>query len=338
RVATYTINEIPHEAVVLYNGPLEDQNPKNFDYKIYVEPQNDQIQKIGSSSLNQIAHEVWHGYFNHPFEGWQYMALPLCKYSLSNGQATLTYDNSNLVTSWEPFRNNGVEDKSIQYPVSRTLEANPNVLAEAAQIVEDSEVTGILYTHHTQLNRTTTSNQDSDPTKPGHYNFEIGVTDHAKAGKYEDEGYWNITVADTESPVYNSVFKNWSDASGSPVNVTTGRDTTNKSCDGLVGKANEYEVGTDATGNSLEVLTSESDFDNRVMPVYVSSPADVEYVGNPNDANPLPDLTGAPVFSHPTGNVEINYSDETMRESSGEKDIKRTFNGTSERSDCEVSP
>ncbi|MCP4553181.1 MAG: hypothetical protein GY834_14335, partial [Bacteroidetes bacterium] len=47
RVATYTINEIPHEAVVLYNGPLEDQNPKNFDYKIYVEPQNDQIQKIG---------------------------------------------------------------------------------------------------------------------------------------------------------------------------------------------------------------------------------------------------------------------------------------------------
>ncbi|MCP4551161.1 MAG: hypothetical protein GY834_03770, partial [Bacteroidetes bacterium] len=47
---------------------------------------------------------------------------------------------------------------------------------------------------------------------------------------------------------------------------------------------------------------------------------------------------GAPVFSHPTGNVEINYSDETMRESSGEKDIKRTFNGTSERSDCEVSP
>lgn len=226
---------------------------------------------------------------------------------------------------------------TVSFPEDKTYEYSSDLEGIIANQIETEEASNLLYYNSTQIKKTSSSNRSTDPNNPAHYNFDVDILWELTAGKYEMNYSQKKEVRDTEPPIYNFTSKTWSDASGSPVTVTTRRDTTNISCDGLVGKANEYEMGTDVVSNSLEVLTKETNYDNRVMPTYVSSPVDIEYVGNPNDANPLPDLTGAPVFSHPTGNVEVHYTDEIVRESYGEKDIKRTFNGTSERSICEIS-
>ncbi len=341
RLSTVSTTGVPHQINFVYISDKDNENVKDLNKKRKIEPQNDVTfdvnNNVPSLNPNKYANETWYGYLNPSFFETTYTTLRLGEYNLNNGIATLTDFYDQIPQSFNPFNDNGVEGKTITYPASRTLEYTPNVLNEAAQIIEDSEVTGILYTDYTDVSRTTTNNQDPNPNNPGYYNFKIGNTDHAKAGKYEDEGYWEISIADTQPPIYNQTSKTFSDASGSPVTVTLRKDTTNRSCDGLVGKAREFKKGTDASGNALEVLTSENPFDNRIMPTYSSAPADVEYVGNPNDANPTPDLTGAPVWSHPESNVVMHYTDETVRESYGEKDIKRTFNGTTERSNCEYS-
>lgn len=345
KLATRAKNGVAHSINFVYISDKNNENVKDLNKKIKIEPQSDEMfyeNDNFSMDPNEFANEMHYGYFNNFFDN-TYAGIYLCTYTLNNGQGTISNPNSTTLSmmplSWNPFDDTGVEGKFVKYPADKSYEYS----SEIENLVETGEVTDLLYPNETQIKKTSSNNKNSDPSKKEYYNFDVNVLYELTAGAYNPQNTpsalhnQKISVRDTEKPIYNSTTQTFSDSSGSPVVVTTRKDTTNQSCDGLVGKANEYKKGTDVSGNFLEVLTQEENFDGRIMPVYVSSPGEVEYLGNPNESNPTPNETGAPVWSHPSSNVIVHYSDQTTRESYGEKDIKRTFYGTTERSDCEYS-
>ncbi len=288
---------------------------------------------------NEYATRYVDTYFNPSFFGVTHVTVKMHEYDFNNGVATSTYSGGNIEQyiskTWDPFDNNGVPGMKLTFSPSKTFEYAPNILVEAFQDIENSEVTGILYPNNTKITTVITNDQDPDPNKLGHYNFPITSKHSAEAGEFNMDKEVIHNVAYTGAPTYDQGSETWSDIA--PFTITTRKDTTNRSCDGLVGRVKEYEEATNIVGNSTEELIRETDFNNVVLPTYVSSPADVEYTGNPNDENPLPDLTGAPVFSHPAGEVILHYTDETVREAYGEKDIERTLWGETSTSACERS-
>lgn len=311
---TKMTNNVAHQINFVYISDAANEDIKNLNHKMKIEPQLDvtfyENNNVPSMNPNEYAKEFWHGYYENIFDGWKHGARGLCEYSLSNGQVTITYENSDLVTSWEPFRNNGVEGVTLTYPVSRTLEANQNVLAEANQIIEDSEVTGILYPEYTQITRTTTNNQDPDPTKSGHYNFTIDVLYEATAGKYSDTGNSTVSISDTQDPVYDATSETWSDASGATLitneEITVSEDVCQP--DTIITR-----TATDPSGNigtDVEVKTGQI---YEGVPYLVSDPSAGDTLELQLGQDELPQyLGGWPVYEDERAYVNISYSVEEV--------------------------
>ena len=332
--STYTGSGVPHEINVAYISRIGNENVRDFYYKIYVEPQTDEIQSLGDFSLNRFAKEFWYGFYENIYDGWKYGSVNLGESDLSSGQAIDITPQINLVESFNALA-------GTTFLPNKTLQYYPGIEEDLAGMVQTELPLDIPYPDYTFIERSSSHNQETEGARK--YNFEFKIETYLRLGKFESNtslggiNVQTISVEDTEPPTYNPTSKTWSDASGSPVIVYTKKDTINQSCDGLVGLERVLETGTDVSQNSKEEVTSENPYDIRVMPTYVSSPSSIEYIGNPNGPNPTPSETGAPVWSHPTGNVVMHYSDRTTRESYGEKDIERTYFGTSTRSDCERS-
>ena len=302
-IGGYPTQKVEHEINFVYNSDKGNENVKNLDMKIKIEPQSDEI-FYGNSNFsmdpNEYAKEKWYGYYKNMYVGWKYGTFDLYSYTLSNGLSTLIENgvDSYIAQAWNPFDKTGVEGKIVSFPADKNLENVSGIEDVVADYIATEKPSDLLYYNETQVKKTSSSNQAASGA--GKYNFDVDILWELTAGAYNPQNTpaamhnQKIKVRDTQPPVYNSVSKTFTDASGSPVTIITSKDTTNKSCDGLVGTARELKKGVDATGNqSLEVLVSEANFDNRIMPVYVSSPANIDYIGNPNGANPLPSETGA---------------------------------------------
>ncbi len=307
RVATYTSSTIPHEIVVWYNGPDNDQDPKNFDYKIYIEPQNKLVQKIGEGGLNQIAKEVWHGYTNNTNS---YRSFSLCEYELNNGESTLTdYDNS-LVLSWNPFDDNGVEGMKFEFPSSQIIEYSSNILVDAILAAENSEATGVLYPSYTRITKTITNDQGQDPTKPAHYNFEILVDYMAEAGKYSVQDTQIIYIQDSQPPVYDTLNNQWSDVSAAEISLSTDTSILDNPCqpDTLI-----TQTARDVTGNSATYVQTKAAPIYTGLPYLLNDPYDGDTLELQLGQEETPENLGSyPEFADERTVVLITYTSEEI--------------------------
>ena len=106
RVATVTTAGVPHEIVMAYLGSPENQNSLEFTNRIYSEPQTGNVVVPGDYSMDEdeFANESWHGYcFSNALQKWDYYARSMVKYDLSSGSPSISFQNPDLVLSWNPF-------------------------------------------------------------------------------------------------------------------------------------------------------------------------------------------------------------------------------------------
>lgn len=237
KLSTKTKNGIAHEINFVYISDKGNENVKDLNMKIKIEPQTDETFYLNnnfSMDPNEYADEKWFGYLNPSFFGVTYGVIRLHEYTLNNGVATITFSGGTLADkiaqSFNPFDDNGVEGMNLTFPSFQTLEYNSNFLVDALLAIENSETTGILYPNHTQITRTIINGQDPDPNKPEHYDFELLVDYKAKAGKHEKEERKYIFISDTEAPVRNPVTGEITDNSEGPIEALETIVVSNNVC------------------------------------------------------------------------------------------------------------
>ena len=299
-VSTKSSTGISHAINSVYLGNPENQDAKQFDYRIFIEPQNDEFAEIGDWDFNTFAKEKWYGYtYNEAFEEWGYGARSLINYDLTGPNVTTTFVNDNLMEAWNPFLKS-------EYPSDNTQEfpADTSVLANGSP--------ANLY-HGTQVGYSDESTQTSNGTcSDVSYNVSRGW--ELIAGAYNPGNTslasqnQNIDVEDTTPPevetmpndttitIYGSMhpddlgWPTWSDNSALPLADSSYNDVLLSGDDPIQNWA-RYFTGTDVCGNEK---TSEAQYIN------------VDFIEGLEDKVKE---DNAYVFPNPTnGNFNLHYS------------------------------
>lgn len=267
--ATMTLPGVTHAINSVLLGSPENQNATDFYERIFFEPQTDEIQEIGDYSLNDFAKENWYGwYFNLPFQQWWYGSRTMVEYDLSSGSPLISFQNPDLVLSWNPF-------EQIKNPEDQDLEFSQGMVIDPGY--PDS-----LYYAGTKINHLTNSNQTSNGScsdvtfEEEHlWNYEAGAYNSSNTPSATHIQY--INVHDFTAPEFevneNGPYNIW-DNSGLP--VTFEEDST--STQGVNPNNSNfynYEIiesyeGSDVCGNSkLEnYVTQVEDLEGPIVTSY----------------------------------------------------------------------
>lgn len=249
-VNTFVSDGEAHTINVVYFGTPKQQDAGKFEYRVYIEPQTDEIVKPGNYSLNKTANELWYGYsYNNLFKLWGYGSSDLIDYNLnSDSTVTRAWINPNLVKPWNPAEN-------VKYPSDKVLEYPADTSSGANGVPTN------LYGIWGKVSHSDVSTQTHDGTRSD-VNYIVTRKWQITTGAYTPENTPDVTheqkikVEDTTPPTYE-VGKNGlidiKDNSGLPVTVTTdtistqSSDTTQCSHYTYI-KTAEY-VMTDVSGN-----------------------------------------------------------------------------------------
>jgi len=249
-----------HSINNVYLGSPENQDAKEFEDRIYDEPQTDVIQNIGDYSLNQKANEKWYGYYNNSFlNQWMYSSFPLVNCSLDGGNPIMTYKNSNLVISWNPM-------EEVETPSDQEIEYYSGIENDYGTLAD-----GVNNLYPGTLEEKVFSSGQVNDASIDQVNYDVGVSHELTAGAYNPQNTVDaikghtLRIRDTTPPV-ESYFPadtlvdkdQVQNAIGNPVYSDNSElpVTHNYSIE-LDNSTSEYNrwivnhTGTDITGNSV---------------------------------------------------------------------------------------
>gem|GEM_PF-5823421 len=143
-VRTTTTDGVPHAICGNFVGAenLEDNDVTDFNQWYFWEPQTDQQVVPGDYSMdaNHSVQIDWYGYeYNSIWNQWGHSIRNVLQYDLLAGNPTLTFQDPDLTTCWDPML-------QVEYPDDQTHEF-PADISVAANGEPDSLYAGTVYSH-----------------------------------------------------------------------------------------------------------------------------------------------------------------------------------------------